>query len=302
MDHIKSASFCFFWLGAVAGAGAMGVGIWTLVDRAYISVMMGSETLTAAAWILALSGGIAIVAMFIADVGVCMPHNKVMWVYNVTQGLVFVCFITAAILAIVFKVHINSNDNQLKTEMWADLRDIYGVNLDNGRHKSITKSWDDTQKKLRCCAVDDENWRAYYNSEWYYEQGPIPEVLIKPYVPETCCGTELDWRYKDVVLCQTYYYGPPRYQGGEVNHALYYRGCFNPAKEMGNEQCDIIICIGIICGLLMILPPFLLGLWLVLSAIPKIDDIREGKKNEAEKMMYPTAEGVTNYAAPSYYS
>ena len=46
---------------------------------------------------------------------------------------------------------------------------------------------------------------------------------MKPYVPKTCCTTEIDWSYKDSEMCQTFQYGPPRQTGGQINHALYYR-------------------------------------------------------------------------------
>ena len=57
------------------------------------------------------------------------------------------------------------------------------------------------------------------------------DTMVKPYVPLTCCVTELDWSYKDSTLCQTFQYGPPKVTGGEANHGLYYRvllhTCYN---------------------------------------------------------------------------
>ena len=57
----------------------MGLAVWILVDRNYFSIILGQETMTASAWLLALGG---IIGMVIAIVG-RVAHNyqqiKVMW-------------------------------------------------------------------------------------------------------------------------------------------------------------------------------------------------------------------------------
>ncbi|CDS39918.1 tetraspanin [Echinococcus multilocularis] len=108
-----------------------------------------------------------------------------------------------------------------------------------GKRGFITDSWDFVQSFLRCCAVEDNGWGAYNGSWWdlsvnayfYSVDSQLPETsLFYKRVPKSCCLTLVDpltgWptdQYQNVLQCQNWQYGPPRFTNGAHNDALYYR-------------------------------------------------------------------------------
>ncbi|EUB61293.1 Tetraspanin-11 [Echinococcus granulosus] len=108
-----------------------------------------------------------------------------------------------------------------------------------GKRGFITDSWDFVQSFLRCCAVEDNGWGAYNGSWWdlsvnayfYSVDSRLPETsLFYKRVPKSCCLTLVDpltgWptdQYQNVLQCQNWQYGPPRFTNGAHNDALYYR-------------------------------------------------------------------------------
>ncbi|VUZ51608.1 unnamed protein product [Hymenolepis diminuta] len=105
----------------------------------------------------------------------------------------------------------------------------------------ITTVWDYLQSYLLCCAVDDNGWSAWRNSSWFQDENsmllddlqliPATNPMFK-YVPKTCCYRKLDYltrqltdEYKNLPRCQNWQYGPPKFDNGAHNDAIYYGGC-----------------------------------------------------------------------------
>lgn len=115
----------------------------------------------------------------------------------------------------------------------------YTLTHNYGRQRLVTDSWNYTQKKLRCCGVDDMSWEVYDNSYWDRftnaneadRNKKIPKTSpFYRFVPISCCWTLIDPRttwptdtYRDVGRCQHWQFGPPNHKTGAFNDALYSR-------------------------------------------------------------------------------
>lgn len=161
-----------------------------------------------------------------------------------------------------------------------------------GKRGFITDSWDFVQSFLRCCAVEDNGWGAYNGSWWdlsvnayfYSVDSRLPGIwqLVKPIleketslfykrVPKSCCLTLVDpltgWptdQYQNVLQCQNWQYGPPRFTNGAHNDALYYRGCFSSIKSYLDKYGKPIGVSTFIASLVLI-PPLVCSVLLLIN-------------------------------------
>merc|ERR1712137_1459124 len=90
---------------------------------------------------------------------------------------------------------------RMNDTMQSTLINDYGHHTNNRTWNWIvTTMWDSVQRKLNCCAVNDNGWEVYQRSRWFYLQGTIAPSM-KKYVPLTCCryddysGFYLNMRY-----------------------------------------------------------------------------------------------------------
>ncbi|KAM7537661.1 hypothetical protein Aperf_G00000078434 [Anoplocephala perfoliata] len=102
-----------------------------------------------------------------------------------------------------------------------------------------TTAWDNLQGYLLCCAVDDNGWSAWRESDWYLDENSmvLNDLQLIPasnpafkMVPESCCYRKLDYltrqltdEYENLSRCQNWQYGPPKFPDGAHNDAIYYR-------------------------------------------------------------------------------
>lgn len=245
---VKYLMFVMNFLFFAIGCAIVGLGIWILLERNYMSALVGSTLMTAAAWVIIIAGGFVVIVSLFGCIG-SIIENKCMIVFYFTVVLViFITLVTGGILALVFRSHI---DEEVKSVMRESLQDYYGWNLDDSYHRAVTDAWDNAQEKLYCCSVEDQSWNTYRASEWYKLQPGVRDAT-KPYVPESCCVRDQYGAIRDVEKCQTFTQGPPGQQTGNTNEALHYRGCYSAGKDFIEEYTGYLAGMGIGIGLLMI--------------------------------------------------
>ncbi|CAH8477558.1 unnamed protein product [Dicrocoelium dendriticum] len=126
---------------------------------------------------------------------------------------------------------------------WLVLRRMKATLPEYGQNIVLTKAWDYMQSYLRCCAIDNLGWSVYNSTTWFRQTNTdlsdkaVLFPITSPYyllVPASCCATLIDGIteyptdvYRDQRRCQNWQYGPPMFQSGPHNDALYYRGCFD---------------------------------------------------------------------------
>ncbi|XP_060568166.1 23 kDa integral membrane protein-like [Ruditapes philippinarum] len=242
----------------LCGGIVMGIGIWAVVDKIYISEVIGNSLYKSAAILMVINGVFLILLSFLGCIGAISQNKIIVILYVGCMAVVFIVLITAAIIAAVFQEDIESD---MREKMRKGIRDKYGYNVayvDDNRE--LTEAWDLVQTRLGCCAVDDQGWGDYQQSRWFGQQF---NAFDKKFVPPSCCVYEgrLD-QYVNLFNCQSFAYGPPRFSGGGYNNALHYQGCYTAARKIVKKQADIIIgigfsfCVFLITGIVM-------GLWYI---------------------------------------
>ncbi|XP_052238145.1 tetraspanin-4-like isoform X1 [Dreissena polymorpha] len=237
----------------LCGAIIMGIGIWAIADKIFISNIIGSSLFNSASYIMVVVGACIIVTTFIGCGGAVANNKCLVAVFVAVIGLMFVLLLTAAILGAVFRDNLEDN---LQEDMKRGIRTQYATSVDySDRNRDVTESWDMLQQRLRCCAVNDEGWGLYQESNWFTRQY---SEYDKKFVPPSCCVYENRLgQYLNLQNCQSFAFGPPRMQTGAQNNALHYRGCYTAAREFIIEQANIVLgigfafCVFLIAGVVM---------------------------------------------------
>ncbi|XP_053385032.1 tetraspanin-4-like isoform X4 [Mercenaria mercenaria] len=205
----------FFLCGGIV----MGIGIWAVADKIYISDVIGSSLFKSAAILMVICGVFLVLLSFLGCAGALAQKKIIVIVYVISLAIVFIVLMSAAIVAAVFQDDIESG---MKEKMRRGIREQYGYNtayVDENR--DLTESWDLVQTRLTCCAVDDQGWGLYQQSRWFQQQF---NEYDRKFVPPSCCIYEgrLD-QYVNLFTCQAFAGGPPRFGGGGFNNALHYQ-------------------------------------------------------------------------------
>jgi hypothetical protein len=237
------------------GLMVIGLGIYFLLYKGDIlSVIFRMEHIYASNIIVIFCGSF-LFAMGIY--GLIMTYSKNGYLLFIYMVLMFLCAflsLSAAIIAIVYKV--NWHIDRLRQEMRNDIQNFYGVNLNVSENLEITRTWDTVQQYWYCCAVEDNSWGVYRQSEWYNDQPG--DVGSKEYtskmVPESCCVKNQYGNYINLQKCQNWILGPPNLQSSsDKNEAVFYKGCFIIGKDIMHMIGSGIIGLGFGLAVLMVI-------------------------------------------------
>ncbi|ESO98681.1 hypothetical protein LOTGIDRAFT_174048 [Lottia gigantea] len=239
--------FIFNTVFLIAGVCMFGVGIWTVVDKVYVSDIIGNEIFTAAAYMIIISGIIVIGVCILGFISLSQEKRILIIVYFVIWIVIFIFLIIGAILAVVFKGELES---EMRNSMKDTLIQKYGG--DSTEERTATNAWDRVQRELRCCSVDDESWDLYRSTRWFRSQDPRSSLIT--YVPATCCVVDVRTdTYVAQKQCQTWQLGPPRNPSYTLkNTALYYEGCYEAARNFVLDASSAIVAVGFTFGLTLI--------------------------------------------------
>lgn len=211
-------------IGAIA---VLAVGIWTVVDRSYLEVLMRNKLYMSAAYTLIAVGCITIILAFLGCIGSLQEHKILLLTYFVFVLLMFVILLIGGVLAYVFRHQIASN---LRPEMMHTIGEY-----DPGQPKDpITKAWDTTQQRLECCGIETNTtgnrpWEAWQTNQ------KINSGNADKKVPKSCCKYDSNGAQTD---CAT----------GNVDTSLIYTSdCFSASLHFVKGHAVIVggVAIGI---------------------------------------------------------
>ncbi|KAL4224724.1 hypothetical protein ACF0H5_015421 [Mactra antiquata] len=237
---LKAFMFIMGVLLFLCGGIIMGIGIWAIVDKVYISDVVGSSLFSSAAILMVVCGVFLVLLSYLGCISAISEKKILVALYALVIGLVFVLLMSAGIAAAVFQDNI---EGKMKNTMRRALVDQYGYNVEyDEENEKVTNAWNLLQTRLMCCAVEDQGWMIYQSSRWFSNQYNEYE---KKFVPPSCCVYEGRLKqYLNLFHCQSFAYGPPRYLTGAMNNAIHYKGCYTAAREFVSEQSSIILGIG----------------------------------------------------------
>ncbi|KAK3778407.1 hypothetical protein RRG08_014036 [Elysia crispata] len=282
------------------GITLVGIGIWTAVEKVYVSLVIGDSLFRAASYLIICVGAITIIVCVVGLLGVLKEKTKWLWVY--LGLLVFCCcvLITSAILAIVFKGEVES---VMVENMRRSLINKYG------QDSEVTDAWDQLQSQLGCCAVSEtaigssvlfnypyvddtspmsskekarqDSWPIFKRTEFFRGQLSIA-VNERKYVPKSCCTYDSKiGDYVNLRSCQYFSLGPPtNYEMKLKNEYLYYDGCYSKARSLMLNQSDIIVAMGFVFGIIMIAGMVLTFLVIKALRADEEDKLKEMRRPE----------------------
>lgn len=162
----------------IGALSVMGVGIWTAVDKSYLEILMRNELYMSAAWVLVAVGAITIILSLIGCTGSLTEKRLLLLFYFIFVLLMFVVLLIGGVLAYVFRAQISST---MKPEMLVTIREYNPADPD-----PVSKAWDATQNKLKCCGVETNStigrpWEAWQTNKH------INSGSANKKVPESCC-------------------------------------------------------------------------------------------------------------------
>jgi tetraspanin-11 len=174
----------------LAGALAiLGVGIWTIVDKSYLEILLRNQLYMTAAYTLVAVGTITIILSIFGCMGSLKEKRILLLAYFIFVLLMFVVLLIGGVLAYIFRFQIAST---LRPEMLLAIREYKPATPND----AITKAWDATQEKLECCGIETREtigrpWAAW-NSNKHINSGSADKK-----VPKSCCkldtnGTRVD--------------------------------------------------------------------------------------------------------------
>ncbi|XP_061196283.1 CD82 antigen-like [Saccostrea echinata] len=240
----------------ILGGACVGLGAWQAVDKIFISDVIGSDLYSTAAYLLIFAGCVLVIISCVGCVGTVMQNRPILILYMITIILTVILLIAAGAVAASFQ-------NQLGSSMIENMKNTirykYGNNVENNaENKRVTNSWDTLQRMLECCAVDNQGWQLYRDSEWFKQVNPHNYIQIDQntiFVPTSCCRHQGAYSTDDWLRnCQRNPYGPPRYYtpNHSENKALIYVGCREAAMNFIKNNIGSLIGCGFGFGITLI--------------------------------------------------
>lgn len=155
---MKFSLICINVVTFVAGAVALGVGLWVWTTRSFSSTLMSNNMFIASVGVVVAMGAAMMLITILGCCGATKEVKCMLLTYYILVFIIFVVMLVGGILQFVFREKVVTT---LDRELYAAIP-YYGV-----KHE-YTKSWDDTQTFLQCCGVRS-------HKDW------------NDNVPESCC-------------------------------------------------------------------------------------------------------------------
>ncbi|GLV35535.1 Tetraspanin 74F [Carabus blaptoides fortunei] len=180
------ANFVIF----IGGCVVLSLGIWTLVDKSFVTELLGTNLFLGAAYTLVATGAAVCLVSFLGCIGSVREVRCMLLTYFIIVFAVFVTMMLGGILGYVFRERVEVT---MRQEMLSSLR-LYG------NRREVTDAWDATQERLQCCGV-------YSADDW------------KTHVPESCCREPVPGKRQ---ACQDLNTKGTRHEAGCLNITTMY--------------------------------------------------------------------------------
>lgn len=127
----------------MAGAAMVGVGIWLIVDRDFLTPLIEIDLFRAGLYMVLICGVIIFAVFFIGCLGAMMLKKIFLIIYFISLLIITCTLFVAAILAIVMRTKLR---DEIKNTMMHNLKKRYGVNLDDAKNRAVTYGFDRAQE------------------------------------------------------------------------------------------------------------------------------------------------------------
>lgn len=180
---VKWTLFVINFLICAGGFLVFGVGIWTVVDKSYIEVLLRNELYITMAYVLIVAGVLVVFVSLVGCLGAVKEVRCMMVTYFITLFLMFVVLVIGGVLGYVFRDQVEDN---IRPEMRHTI-EVYDPAMPD---EAVTSAWDDTQRHLHCCGMgisnmEDTPWKA-----WKMNPRINPRSTDEM-VPASCCKSNL---------------------------------------------------------------------------------------------------------------
>lgn len=175
--------FCLIFTNFViliGGLVVLGVGLWTLIDKSYIEVLLRNELYMSSTYIMIIVGSATTFVSFIGCFGAHKELKCLLLTYFILILFFFVILTIGGVLGYVFRDQVANN---LRPEMLHTV-EIYDP---KNSHDKITAAWDATQTNLKCCGIgrektENEPWMSWKMND-KLNPGSSPDLIV----PFSCC-------------------------------------------------------------------------------------------------------------------
>lgn len=256
------------------GCVILAMGIWAVVDKIYIAVIIGVGLFRAGAYLMVIIGGLLMVISLLGALGTFREKRGLVIFFVIVLMILFLLLLSTAIIGRLFQDEIEAN---VEKRMEDSLINQYGFDeAYNWNNEAVTWAWDKAQRDLECCGVKDEGWFIYRRTKWFqkvnwksnlvfgtlYNSANLGNQGDIKYVPISCCTwSDYTDTYINVENCQSYKFGPPHHmeQTAARNDALHYLGCYDAGRRFIVNQSTLMLALGI-CFCLVLIVGIVIGI------------------------------------------
>lgn len=199
-----------YQLSQVGCLAVFGIGLWIIIEQFYANELLGTNLFAGSVYVLTTMSFIGIIATVLGYFGAIKEIKFLLLTYFILIFILFVTILIGGILGYVFREKVEFT---MRQEMRATIR-LYG------QRKLVTRAWDETQTRLKCCGVD-------YFRDW------------KGNVPLSCCKEIYEGQRKPCV-------------GWPTLDNTYNDGCYNVTATTLQKNTSIISGTGIGLSFIMI--------------------------------------------------
>lgn len=172
-------------------------------------------------WLVMIASIVVILQCIILTVAIIIWYTRFMLFTYLTFLLTSVALIIGGSLVLWSRNQYGWNPDQFTNTALNPL--IY--DYEQPGHDQWTSDLDQTQRYFQCCALRDNGWQAYQDSEWF-AQIPGTEGYDKACVPLSCCVRDQYGGYNNAQQCRvSWQRGAPCAQGSITNQYVFYPGC-----------------------------------------------------------------------------
>lgn len=156
------------------------LGVWTLVESDYIS-LLSSSFYSASAYLLMAAGAIVILTGLIGGCATLKEIKSLLIVFLILLFSIFLLEIIAGVLAFVKYQECFPFCHQLDEELQQNLKQSMQQKYQQPGQDSVTQAVDRLQQELKCCGSNSSaDWA---DSAWIQDNSN--ELLV----PDSCCKT-----------------------------------------------------------------------------------------------------------------
>jgi len=235
---VKYLLFTTNFLIFVLGLAVFGCGIWVLVDQPSFMNLFDEASqqipdlnfditlYTSAAWILIVVSALVVIISFFGCCGAIKKSKCMLGTYFTLILAMFIVMVVGAVLGY------SGNLEETIKKPLKDALNKYDPDSDDQGMVAYRNAWDEVQKELKCCGIDDyTDWATVFADKPFNK-------------PVGCCAINRNGdaiSSADVEACQK----------STDTDTYYFNGCYTSIENTITENQDIVV--GVAIGVVVIM-------------------------------------------------